>query len=61
MTPYLVGALVGAFFMLVALAIFGRLRNGRQLKAQNSIVCTKETAVAVVKSRGGKKRVITSN
>lgn len=58
---YLASALGGAFFMLVALAVFGRMRRGRQLKAANSIVHTKESAVAIVQSKGGKKRVIHSH
>lgn len=61
MLGYLASALGGAFLMLIMLAVAGHSRRGRQVKPTNSIARAKESAVAVVQSKGGKKRVIHSH
>lgn len=60
MIGYVLSALAGAIGMLLSLAAIAVLRKRGSKKATNSVVHTREHAVAVVKSAGGKKRAIHS-
>lgn len=53
---YLLSALAGALAMLFGLVLVARIRR-KGTNGANSIVHTKESAVAVVQTAGGNKRV----
>lgn len=62
MNPFWAGVFIGALVMFGVLASIGVYRSSRvnRKRAANSVVHTRDNAVAVVKSAGGQKRAIHS-